>query len=140
MCGNNIPKMVKPVPDVTLLLDTSGSMSTKDLSEGLTEIKGVIDSLGTPVSVYCGETTIHEQQTVWSVDEINLIGGGGTDMGSAIHEIAELESPSIMIVITDGYTGWPAEKPENIGAIIAVLTREGVSDGIPPWIEWIELD
>jgi predicted metal-dependent peptidase len=40
-------------------------------------------------------------------------GGGGTDMGAIINEIAEMGlTPDCCVILTDGYTPFPPEPPK----------------------------
>ena len=134
------PKMVQPIPNVAILLDTSGSMSDRDLADSLAEVKGAIDALGNPVTVYSADTEVHPHQNIWNIEDINLVGGGGTHMGRAIEQVAEDSSPDILIVITDGYTPWLDVKPDNLKSIIALFTNKGHEDELPDFIEGITID
>ena len=45
--------------------------------------------------------------------------------------------PTAILVVTDGYTGWP---PKPVGPrVVACLTRSGTADSVPKWIEAIVL-
>ena len=44
--------------------------------------------------------------------DVELLGGGGTDMGAGLAKAAELRPrPDLIIVLTDGYTPWPSAPP-----------------------------
>jgi predicted metal-dependent peptidase len=69
---------------------------------------------------------------------VQLAGGGGTDMGSGIESAAALRPrPSVVIVLTDGYTPWPDQPPPGIRVIVGLLT-EGMRP--PGWAppEWAQ--
>jgi len=134
------PKMVKPEPTVAILLDTSGSMNDQDLADSLAECKGIIDSLGIPVTVYSADTEVHAHQQVWDVSTITMVGGGGTHMGRSIEQVGEDAIVDILIVITDGLTPWLDTQPGTIGTIIAVFTQAGHEDELPDFIEGITID
>jgi len=135
-----MPKMVAPIPKVSVITDTSGSMDEGDFKRGLAEIKGILQSLGVPIKVYGFDAALHTQEDVWDVQEIELVGGGGTNMGLAIEQVAEQDSCTLLVVITDGYTPWCSKKPDNIDHIIAVITQKNQTKSVPSFIEAIEID
>jgi predicted metal-dependent peptidase len=64
---------------------------------------------------------------------VNLGGGGGTDMGVGIEAAVLLRPrPGVIIVLTDGYTPWPAVPPAGI-EVIVVLTRPDAASYAPAW-------
>ena len=118
-------------------IDTSGSMSSKELSDALTELKGVIDSYeGWEVTLISCDTSAHvighysseDGDDFTDVDK-GLVGGGGTELSSMIeygNEEME-EQPNVTIIVTDGYI--PAEPYENAISddvpVLTVITEEG---------------
>ena len=64
--------------------------------------------------------------------QVELLGGGGTDMGEGITQALALRPrPSIIVVLTDGFTPWPAEAPRGAKVVVGVI--EG-RRGIGPWM------
>jgi hypothetical protein len=122
-----LPTLRRPIPDVAIVCDTSGSMHERLLARALTEIEAVLTRAGLR----------HAQVRVLSrATQVELAGGGGTDMGSGIESAAALRpSPSVVIVLTDGYTPWPDKPPPGIRVIVGLLT-EGIRP--PGWAppEW----
>jgi predicted metal-dependent peptidase len=60
-----------------------------------------------------------------------LLGGGGTDMTVGIQTAMDLRpSPSVLVVLTDGYTPWPAEPPK--ARVVAGLLVDRADDLSPP--------
>ncbi|MGH3305853.1 MAG: VWA-like domain-containing protein [Streptosporangiaceae bacterium] len=48
--------------------------------------------------------------------QVDLVGGGGTDMGTGIAAASVLRPrPAIIVVLTDGFTPWPDEPPRGSG-------------------------
>ncbi len=75
--------------------------------------------------------------------QVELAGGGGTDMGSGIYAAAALRPrPSVVIVLTDGFTPWPEAPPPAVRIIVGVLCDGGRPRGWTPpaWARtvWIE--
>jgi hypothetical protein len=134
-----LPTLRRPIPDVAIVCDTSGSMHERLLARALTEIEAVLTRTGlrhAQVRVLAVDTAVHAVRRVSRATQVELAGGGGTDMGSGIESAAALRpSPSVVIVLTDGYTPWPDQPPPGIRVIVGLLT-EGIRP--PGWTppEW----
>jgi predicted metal-dependent peptidase len=128
-----LPGMHSPIPEVAVVLDTSGSMFTASYSatseemaeegakyttllhEALNEIGGLLEEYGTTVGVQvlATDNAVQSAQRVFDIEDIAILGGGGTDMGVGLAAIGLLEPlPNVVICLTDGYTPWPEERPE----------------------------
>lgn len=123
-----MPAFVRPNPDAAVVVDTSGSMGGAMLVRALTEIKGILRAVGQrKVPVLCCDAAVHGGvQRVSSALQVELAGGGGTDMGVGIAAAQQLRA-SVIIVLTDGYTPWPAEPPRGCQLVIGVLNPDS------PW-------
>jgi predicted metal-dependent peptidase len=68
-----------PVPEVAVVGDTSGSMTAELLAAALTEVEGLLRSLGLArrVRVLACDTAVAPAQRVTSARQIQLVGGGG---------------------------------------------------------------
>jgi predicted metal-dependent peptidase len=118
------PAMITFRPNVAVVIDTSGSMSDKELSDALSETHRVIKTLNAPVSVIACDAKAHVTKKVFDRRSVQLIGGGGTDMREALKAAAALKPrPDVMITITDGFTPWPDRAPA--AEHITVLTNNG---------------
>jgi predicted metal-dependent peptidase len=105
------PSLVKPIPKIGVVIDTSGSMAQDDLSAAMTELQAIIVNVGADVRVVSCDADIHGGvQIARSVGDIELRGGGGTDMVAGIAAVMSVEgwTPAVIVVLTDGYTPWPA--------------------------------
>lgn len=132
-----LPGLVQPIPQIAVVADTSGSMGETDIARVLAEITGILQNLGNrePVTVLATDAAVHTCRKVFDVRQVKLIGGGGTDMGAGLEAAARLRpQPDIVVVITDGDTPWPEQKPVA-GQVIVVLTRQGYSG--PSWARTI---
>jgi VWA-like domain (DUF2201)/Putative metallopeptidase domain len=123
-----LPTLRQPIPDVAIVCDTSGSMHERLLARALTEIEAVLTRAGlrqAHVRVLAVDTAVHTVRRVSRATQLELAGGGGTDVGSGIESAAALRpSPSVVIVLTDGYTPWPDQPPPGIRVIIGLLTED----------------
>jgi predicted metal-dependent peptidase len=122
-----IPRLERPVPDVAIVVDTSGSMHDGLLARALAEVEGVLIRAGLRgqrVRVLAVDTDVHAVSRVSKAAQVVLGGGGGTDMGSGIEAAAALRPrPSIVIVLTDGFTPWPPAPPKGTRVIIGLLDQ-----------------
>ena len=65
--------------------------------------------------------------------DIELVGGGGTDMTEGIARAVELRPrPDILVVVTDGYTPWPADQPPVGRVVVALLGEATPPAPLPP--------
>jgi predicted metal-dependent peptidase len=112
--GIILPTLKQPVPETAIVIDTSGSMSQEALTLALTEASGVLKSCGVQkgVNVYATDAAVHSAKKVYTVSQITLQGGGGTDMRIGISAALKGKpKPNLVVVFTDGETPWPEEQP-----------------------------
>jgi predicted metal-dependent peptidase len=129
-----LPALRRPVPDVAVVCDTSGSMSDELLAMALAEVEGLLRSLGVirQLRVLACDAAAGPAQRVSSARQVELVGGGGTDMGAGITAAAALRPrPAITVVLTDGFTPWPAQPPKGMRVLIALLGDR--SPDAPGW-------
>ncbi|HQR78998.1 MAG TPA: VWA-like domain-containing protein [Actinomycetota bacterium] len=134
-----VPALRRPVPAVAVVIDTSGSIDDGLLSQALGEVKAVLASLAvadSSVTVLAVDAAVHTVAQVRDVNHVRLAGGGGTDMGAGISgALACRPAPQTVIVLTDGYTPWPAV-PAPVPVIVGVLGRQ--RDQLPPTPDWVQ--
>ena len=134
---NNNIKTISPFPgktkdfsfNISIILDTSGSMSLKDILEGLSSVKNIIEN-----DKYCKttileiDTIIQKEYVVTKLKDIDytIKGRGGTILLPALIRCKELNT-DVTLVFTDGYC-------DNINIvnrkllprrIIYVITKDG---------------
>ena len=135
--GLIFPTMRGPRIRVSIVVDTSGSMSPADLSAALSEIRGVLKSAGVNgdrVTVLTCDAQTGAPQRVRRVEDVVLTGGGGTDMrvGIAAAESANPES-HVCLVLSDGYTPWPS-KPTKARLVCVIIGDDAqVAAETPDW-------
>lgn len=126
-----LPGTAQPNPKVAVIIDTSGSMYDELLSQCLAEIKGLLRVVKNGVTYISGDTHTCAKGKTNNVKGVKLEGGGGTDMGRIIEE--NQKGYDLIIVLTDGYTGWCDKiKPKVVACIV---TGDDFNYTAPPsWI------
>lgn len=135
-----LPSLRRPLPRVAVVVDTSGSMGDDDLAAALAEVTGVLREVGAGgnrVTVLACDAAVRAVARVSAVDQVELAGGGGTDMAAGVRAaLAVPDPPNIVVVLTDGHTPWP---PEPVSArLIAALIGPGAPEP-PPWAETVRV-
>jgi predicted metal-dependent peptidase len=139
-----LPSLRQPVPEVAIVCDTSGSMNDELLGQVLTEVDGLLRTVGVRggnVQVIACDAAAHRAQRVRRASEVKLLGGGGTDMGAGIDAAMELRPrPSVVIVLTDGYTPWPMAGPKGATVIVGLLGHLGYAPSPPAWARIVRIE
>ena len=142
VAGNVVlPALRRPVPDVAVVCDTSGSMTEDLLAAALAEVEGLLRALGLArqVRVLACDYAAGPARRVSSARQIQLVGGGGTDMGAGIAAAVALRPrPAITVVLTDGYTPWPPAAPKGTRVVIGLLGA-GAPDA-PAWARSVRVE
>lgn len=126
------PAMRAPRVTAAVVVDTSGSMGADDLAAALAEVQGVVKAVGGSVKVIACDAHAASARTVSSARDVQLVGGGGTDMRIGIAAAEALRpAPDVVIVTTDGFTPWP-DRPTR-ARLVAVLTRPDAAALVPSW-------
>jgi len=120
----------QPRPRPGFLIDTSSSMEDSQLARAVAELGGLTRQLGygADVVVVCCDAAVHDVRKVFSATQVELYGGGGTDLGVGIRAFIERKSDPIdlLVIGTDCRTPWPEKAPP-----FPVITIR-VGDGTPP--------
>jgi predicted metal-dependent peptidase len=142
-----LPAMYRPVPNVAVVCDTSGSMHEGLLARALAEVEGLLARGGlrqAQVRVLAVDTNVHAVRRVTRASEVALAGGGGTDMGAGIAAAAALRPrPSVIVVLTDGFTPWPASPPKGIRVVVGLLAQQTILPGhfeAPIWARTVLIE
>jgi predicted metal-dependent peptidase len=129
-----LPALRRPVPQIAVVCDTSGSMSEDLLAAALAEVEGLLRAVGMArqLRVLACDTVVGPVRRVSSARQVELVGGGGTDMGAGIEAASQLRPrPSITVVLTDGFTPWPDEPPRGMRVVVGLL-----GDDAPDAPDW----
>ena len=143
--GIVMPAMVGPDPDVALVVDTSGSITPTVLTGFLTEITEILARAAGPrrrLRVICCDRRAHGVQSVRRAEDIELVGGGGTDQREGMSAALALHPrPDLILVLTDGQTPWPDRRPPVPVVIGLVEPGPGLRAQAPPpaWARTIPL-
>ena len=136
-----LPALRRPVPEVAVVCDTSGSMTEDLLAMVLAEVEGLLRALGLArqVRVLACDTAVAPAQRVNSARQVQLIGGGGTDMGAGIEAATGLRPrPAVTVVLTDGYTPWPSSPPKGMRVVVGLLGVQ--APDAPPWARSVRVE
>lgn len=131
------PAYRRPVPNIVLIADTSGSMDHLRATA-----RGVVDSacrrLGVPLRVIDVDVDVHRDVFVSSGRFAVQSGGGGTDMCAGIDRANERGGCDVVVVVTDCDTDWPVKRPRSKLIVVAVgATRESINL-VPAWATVVE--
>ncbi|MDX6215919.1 MAG: hypothetical protein QOG99_1503, partial [Frankiales bacterium] len=140
-----LPSLYRPVPLVAVVCDTSGSMHEELLARALAEIQNLLTRGGlraAQLKVLSVDTEVHAISRVAHASQVKLEGGGGTDMGAGLDAALRLRPrPSLVIVLTDGYTPWPAQAPRGIKTVVGLLSEPGqVPPPAPRWARTVLIE
>jgi len=136
-----LPALRRPVPEVAVVCDTSGSMTEDLLALALAEVEGLLRALGLArqVRVLACDTAVAPAQRVNSARQVQLVGGGGTDMGAGILAAGALRPrPAVTVVLTDGYTPWPAEAPKGMRVVVGLIGTQ--APDAPAWARSVRVE
>jgi predicted metal-dependent peptidase len=125
-----MPSFHQPRPRPGFLIDTSSSMEDSQLARAVSELGGLTRQLGygADIVVACCDAAVHDVRKVFSTTQVELYGGGGTDMAVGLRAFIERKSDPIdlLVIVSDCHTVWPKEVPP-----FPVITIR-VGDGTPP--------
>jgi predicted metal-dependent peptidase len=124
----------QPRPRPGFLIDTSASMQETQLARAVAELGGLTRQLGygQDVIVACCDVVVHDVRKVFSAAQLELYGGGGTDIGAGIRWFTDSCRPPVdlLVVVSDCQTAWPEQSPPF--PVITIRVGDGAS---PPWAE-----
>lgn len=139
-----LPTLRQPVPNIAVVVDTSGSMSDEDIATVLGEINGVLKQCGTRngVDAIVCDAAVHGAQRVFKAEQIKISGRGGTDMRIGIEAaMARPVKPHAIIVLTDGETPWPEAPYAGTRVVAAIVgNNKYVVEQVPQWIRTVMIE
>lgn len=142
-----LPAMRKPAPPiVAVIVDTSGSISQQEITKFLSEIDAIARANGVAHGLFiipCDAAVgpVQKLKSRGSIQSLELVGGGGTDMGIGIEAAVNLNPvPRILIILTDGVTPWPDMISQKLDKVIVCLTTKESMSGVPSWAEVVMIE
>jgi predicted metal-dependent peptidase len=143
--GVYLPSLIAYDPDIMILVDTSGSMSTHQLMDAKKVISDVLQQTGIQrVWFLDADTQARRAPILISTHELRaltFLGRGGTDFVRPLHTAEKhIPRPSIVIYLTDGDGGAPAEAPRGINVIWCIVPRSHRQQPPASWGTCIFLD
>ncbi|WP_327120133.1 VWA-like domain-containing protein [Streptomyces sp. NBC_01341] len=113
--GAVLPSLRRRPPRVTVVIDTSGSVSDAELGSALLEVAAISRAVGGRrdlVSVLSCDAAAGVVHPLCRAEGIPLVGGGGTDLRAGFaRALRSRPGPDVVVVLTDGQTRWPSVKP-----------------------------
>ena len=89
-------------------------MEDTQLARAVAELGGLTRQLGygAEVVVACCDAAVHGVKKVFTAAQVELYGGGGTDIGVGLRAFIERKSAPIdlLVIVSDCQTPWPAER------------------------------
>lgn len=147
----SVPKVVLPSlrrtpPRVCVVIDTSGSVSDAELGSALLEVAAISRAVGGRrdlVSVVSCDAAAGVAVPICRAENIELVGGGGTDLRSGFaRALRSAPRPDVIVALTDGQTPWPSAQPP-CRTVVGLFPRPAravdeedpdyVPDTPPPW-------
>lgn len=142
-CGVYMPSVLRESIEIVVSLDTSGSISKKELTEFLTEINGIAKSFNNlNMKLIVCDSEIKDVYTIGNghdkeISKLKIRGGGGTSHIPVYDYVkAEIPNTRLLINFTDGWTDYP--KYEEVKTLW-VICKDGVREENMSWGEVIKL-
>lgn len=135
------PALHQSVPEVGLVLDTSGSMQCSSTDgertvedEALSEVLGCARATGAAVWAVACDAAAGDMVRVQGRKDLQRLnwGGGGTDMRPGYLALRKKKKLDLIVIVTDGLVGggWPNEEECRGTRLLAVIV--GGSGSRPP--------
>ncbi|WP_225850774.1 VWA-like domain-containing protein [Streptomyces sp. HPF1205] len=143
--GAVLPSLRRRPPRVTVVIDTSGSVSDTELGSALLEVAAISRAVGGRrdlVTVLPCDAVAPVAHPLCRAEGIPLVGGGGTDLRSGFtRALRARPRPDVIVALTDGQTPWPDRRPP-CRTVVGLFPRsadvseyddEYVPDAPPSW-------
>ncbi|WP_373299990.1 vWA domain-containing protein [Streptomyces xantholiticus] len=113
--GVLLPSLRRTPPRVCVVIDTSASVSDAELGSALLEVAAISRAVGGRrdlVSVISCDAAAGVAVPLCRAENIELVGGGGTDLRSGFaRALRSRPRPHVIVALTDGQTPWPSAQP-----------------------------
>jgi len=133
-----LARLRQPVPNVAVMVDTSGSMGPEALQDALNETQGVMKAIGADIACVTADAAVHgEKAKVRSIHEVArmLKGGGGTDFRPGFAALSAMKPrPEVVVFVTDADGPWPDQCPRGMRVIVLLVGRYMRRECVPSWV------
>ncbi|MEU8596684.1 MULTISPECIES: DUF2201 family putative metallopeptidase [Streptomyces] len=113
--GVVLPSLRRRPPRVSVVIDTSGSVSDAELGSALLEVAAISRAVGGRrdlVTVLACDAATRVVHPLCQAEGIPLVGGGGTDLRAGFAKaLRSHPRPDAIVILTDGQTPWPSAQP-----------------------------
>ncbi|MGW0433465.1 vWA domain-containing protein [Micromonospora sp. NPDC003197] len=125
--GIVLPSLRRRPPRVTVVVDTSGSVSDAELGSALLEVAAIaraLDGRRDLVTVLSCDAAAQVVHPLCRAVGIPLMGGGGTDLRTGFaRALRSRPRPDVVVVLTDGQTPWPSTRP-SCRTVVGLFPRQ----------------
>ncbi|RKN47010.1 DUF2201 family putative metallopeptidase [Streptomyces hoynatensis] len=125
--GAVLPSLRRRPPRVSVVIDTSRSVSDAELGSALREVAALSRDLGGRrdlVSVLPCDAAARVVHPLCRAEGIPLVGGGGTDLRAGFERALRARpGPDVIVALTDGQTPWPSARP-SCRTVVGLFARE----------------
>ncbi|MFH9727714.1 VWA-like domain-containing protein [Streptomyces sp. NPDC017254] len=125
--GAVLPSLRRRPPRVSVIVDTSGSVSDAELGGALLEVAAISRAVGGRrdlVTVLSCDAAAHTVHPLCRAEGIPLVGGGGTNLRAGFtRALRAAPRPDVIVVLTDGQTPWPESRPP-CRTVVGLFPRE----------------
>ncbi|MER5468381.1 VWA-like domain-containing protein [Streptomyces sp. NPDC002685] len=129
--GVVLPSLRRRPPRVTVVIDTSGSVSDAELGSALLEVSAISRAVGGRrdlITVVSCDAAARVAHPLCRAEGIPLMGGGGTDLRSGFAAALRARPrPDVVVVLTDGQTPWPESRPP-CRTVVGLFSRQESDD------------
>ncbi|WP_406438601.1 VWA-like domain-containing protein [Streptomyces sp. NBC_01613] len=150
--GVVLPSLRRRPPRVSVITDTSASVSDTELGSALLEVAAISRAVGGRrdlVTVVPCDAAARIAHPLCRAEGIPLMGGGGTDLRTGFAKaLRSRPRPDVVVVLTDGQTPWPDARPA-CRTVVGLFPRQGsswdeenpdyVPDSPPAWARVVNI-
>jgi predicted metal-dependent peptidase len=150
--GVVLPSLRRRPPRVSVVIDTSASVSDAELGSALLEVAAISRAVGGRrdlVTVVPCDAAARIAHPLCRAEGIPLMGGGGTDLRAGFAKALRTRPrPDVVVVLTDGQTPWPDTRPA-CRTVVGLFPRQGSSwdeedpdyapDSPPAWAQVVNI-
>jgi predicted metal-dependent peptidase len=127
-------------PEISVVIDTSGSITRAEIEKYAAELFAILASIGSSgklniIGCDTGTTGPFQVKRATEIPNLDLKGGGGTDLRKGIDLALQAKKVDIVIVATDGETPWHEVCPDRTVSYIGLFTAESGARKCPSWMQ-----